>query len=128
MSQRRIQPSRYVARSGAGGLLIVALVAGSLLSFPTRCACGAPLPHEHSLFELQGHWHGPANSPEDGVSASYDGPSVQGPSTALGLAVDATATADSWLKDIDRVASSVSSNEHPGTGRNDTPAVPPPRG
>ena len=37
-------------------LVPLGLTAG-LLTFPTMCACGEPLPHDHALFTLAGHQH-----------------------------------------------------------------------
>jgi hypothetical protein len=48
---------RLALNSTAGMLLVVALLLG-LLNFPTTCACGVAVPHEHSLFLLHDHHHG----------------------------------------------------------------------
>jgi hypothetical protein len=38
-------------------LLVPLSLTAGLLTFPTMCACGEPLPHDHALFTLAGHHH-----------------------------------------------------------------------
>jgi hypothetical protein len=64
-------------------LVPLGLTAG-LLTFPTVCACGEPLPHDHALFTLAGHQHDahdahdahahphPHPHPHDGVEHGAD--------------------------------------------------------
>lgn len=120
--------SAIAARFGAGSLLIASLAIGGLLSVPTRCTCGADLPHEHSLFGLRHHYHGEAQptAGEPEALATADGPSVTAPSgTGAGVAV--ATFADGHLAGIDRGGPVVMFDSTALAGRADRPDSPPPR-
>jgi hypothetical protein len=121
--------SRYAARCGAGGLLIVSLVIGGLLSVPTRCTCGAERPHEHSLFTLPGHWHSQLDQDPSARTtySHYDGPIITFGGTATFVGATADLVADA-LSDIpDGVLASAPHDAAPAAGRGEAPERPPPR-
>lgn len=71
-----------LGRSGSL-LLTVALLAG-LLNFPVTCACGAAVPHGHSLFQLAGHHHhGPADAHDHGHAHDHSHDTQPATATAL---------------------------------------------
>lgn len=51
-----MQLTQRLSNSILGILLLLSTIAG-LLNFPITCQCGAPLPHEHSLFMVNQHRH-----------------------------------------------------------------------
>jgi hypothetical protein len=68
-------------------MLPFTLVAG-LLTFPTSCACGAELPHDHGLFTLHRHDHHDHSAESDRARTTSDdlpesrGAAVHAPSSA----------------------------------------------
>jgi hypothetical protein len=77
-------------------LVPLGLTAG-LLTFPTVCACGEPLPHDHALFTLAGHHH-EAHAHTHDVDAAEHGDAAELPSTPTytahthGVALEAPTT------------------------------------
>jgi hypothetical protein len=52
------QPFRHLLLA----LLVPLSLTAGLLTFPTVCACGEQLPHDHALFTLAGHQHASAHA------------------------------------------------------------------
>jgi hypothetical protein len=129
MTHLGIRLSRYAARFGAGGLLLVSLVIGGLLSVPTRCTCGAESPHEHSIFTLRSHWHSPYDHDPSAeiIRVRYDGPTLSvGESSAF-----ASGVADLESSSLSIAPAGILPNAlrdtTPVHGRSHTPESPPPR-
>lgn len=125
-----IKLSRCAARCGAGGLLIVSLIIGGLVSVPTVCACGSAYPHEHTLFSLPGHWHGNAAAPQDTDQPRVfpDGPAVSagGP---IGISFGVADIADQPALAVDEYAGQrIQGDVHMFDGYVERPESPPPRG
>jgi hypothetical protein len=108
--------------------LPAALVAG-LLTFPTACACGDALPHEHALFALADHRHAstPGESDHGLMSGNHTGPSMQMmPTSASEMSDAAVISPDPCIvaaPPVTRIATRVI----PPTGVVSMPASPPPR-
>lgn len=142
-----------VTRSGLAAALVITLVTG-LLSVPTRCTCGADLPHEHALLAVPGHSH---SRTMDTDHAARQRPVRTAPSAARAGGVDAARPAavgdaepiDAWVHapapdatgaapslllvssaDVDdgRATPLGGTVTVPGTGRAAPPDSPPPQG
>ncbi|HEX5165798.1 MAG TPA: hypothetical protein VFV93_10415 [Thermomicrobiales bacterium] len=122
----------YLTRLGASTLIMPAVLATALLSFPTTCTCGAEYPHEHPLFGITGHHHGPGGEADsqqrrsDVSRASVDGPSVQASSGAAALSLTAIPTGSAHLQSIPRPLLQFGITNAPD-GAHATPDVPPPQ-
>lgn len=122
----------YLTRLAASTLIMPAVLATAMLSFPTTCTCGAEYPHEHPLFGIAGHHHGPdgqTTEPKrqtDVAHASVDGPSIQASSGAAALSLTAIPTGSTRIQPIPRPLLTFAAI-HPPDGTHATPDVPPPQ-
>jgi hypothetical protein len=122
----------YLTRLAASTLIMPAVLATAMLSFPTTCTCGAEYPHEHPLFGIAGHHHGPGGETDsqqrrsDIAHASVDGPSVQASSGSAALSLTAIPTGGTHLRSIPRPPLQYAITNVPD-GTHATPDVPPPQ-
>ncbi|RIK39068.1 MAG: hypothetical protein DCC58_15845 [Chloroflexi bacterium] len=130
MSDMGIKLSRCAARCGAGGLLIVSLIIGGLVSVPTVCACGSAHPHAHTLLSLPGHWHGNVAVPQDTEQPRLmpDGPAL-GAGGPIGISFGVAVLADQPALVVDEQHGQVILRDVAVfTGHVERPESPPPRG
>jgi hypothetical protein len=80
------QPVRHLVLA----LLVPLGLTAGLLTFPTVCACGEALPHDHALFTLAGHQHA-AHAHAHGATAQLPDAPAQ-TAHAHGVALEAPTT------------------------------------
>jgi hypothetical protein len=132
MRVRYIDNLIYLTRLAASTLILPAVLATAMLSFPTTCTCGAEYPHEHPLFGIAGHHHGPTGPTDEPkrrtevAHASVEGPSVQASSGSAALSLTAIPTANTRIQPIPRPLLTFAAMHAPD-GTHATPDVPPPQ-
>lgn len=77
-TRTRIPVRQQHSRPAGVGVLLLLLIVVGLLNFPIMCACGAMVPHEHSLFQVDHHHHGGAGGASGGEQAPALGSPVPG--------------------------------------------------
>lgn len=131
MHERYLIIVMSIARLAASTLIVpTALVAG-MLSFPTTCTCGADYPHEHPLFGIAGHHHGPQQERQEGphgpaYSSDTHGVSVHAPMASASPALQAISAMTQTLQPLPRPSIAIAQIIQPD-GTQSTPDVPPPQ-
>jgi hypothetical protein len=122
----------YLTRLAASTLIVPAVLATALLSFPTSCTCGAEYPHEHPLFGIAGHHHGPTGPTDEPqrrpnhARTKVAGPQVQAPSATAASLLTAIPTGSANIQSIPRPLLILVTTDAPD-GTHATPDVPPPQ-
>jgi hypothetical protein len=124
----------------SASILPLALIAG-LLSFPTVCACGAELPHEHALFALAHHTHASTSESTSGeqahdqheehgraaAEADTTGASLQAPGFSMSGATQAATLSTNIHDAFEQDDARISTDTGVYTGLVTRPESPPPQ-
>jgi hypothetical protein len=124
------RPLPVIAGLLSASVALPALLVVGLLSFPSSCACGAVMPHDHSLFVLSAHHHAARHhdARRNAIEAHDSGAAFHTPSTSS-VGEPHTLSISPWPSSADeqptRVARSAGTSPD---GVRVLPATPPPRG
>jgi hypothetical protein len=131
MRARYLNILMLFTRLTASTLVVPAVLAASMLSFPTTCTCGAEYPHEHPLFGIAGHHHGAQRTTTGGpdtefIRSGIHGITVEASTGASSPTLTATHAAETPLQPLPRPEKPAHISQ-PSDGVSATPDVPPPR-